>query len=63
MTRSIYEYAHLGSATRVYLHRRHLVVNLLKKNPEHRPIDAYAVYERLLPFLLMPCSTLPAVAE
>jgi tRNA A-37 threonylcarbamoyl transferase component Bud32 len=38
-----------------------LVVELLKKNPEHRPADAYAVYERLVPFLPMPGSSMPAV--
>jgi tRNA A-37 threonylcarbamoyl transferase component Bud32 len=40
-----------------------LVVDLLKKNPEQRPADAYAVYERLLPFLPVPGSTLPAADE
>ncbi|MEU8125244.1 serine/threonine-protein kinase [Spirillospora sp. NPDC049024] len=37
-----------------------LVLDLLAKKPEQRPADAYAVYERLLPFLPSPDS--PAVA-
>ncbi|MEU8118680.1 serine/threonine-protein kinase [Spirillospora sp. NPDC049024] len=37
-----------------------LVLDLLAKKPEQRPADAYAVYERLLPFLPSPGS--PAVA-
>ncbi|SEG25919.1 Serine/threonine protein kinase [Thermomonospora echinospora] len=39
----------------------YLVLELLKKSPEHRPQDAYAVYERLLPFLPAPGSSLPMV--
>lgn len=38
-----------------------LVLELLRKSPEHRPPDAYAVYERLLPFLPAPGSSLPRV--
>lgn len=37
-----------------------LVLDLLAKKPEQRPTDAYAVYERLLPFLPSPGS--PALA-
>ncbi|GAA2009869.1 serine/threonine protein kinase PkaE [Nocardiopsis rhodophaea] len=37
-----------------------LVLELLRKNPERRPTDAYAVYERLLPFLPPPGSSPPA---
>ena len=33
-----------------------LVLDLLAKTPEQRPADAYAVYERLLPFLPSPSS-------
>ena len=40
-----------------------LVLELLRKNPEHRPADAYAVYERLLPFLPAPGSPPPAAGE
>nr|WP_281382023.1 serine/threonine-protein kinase [Nocardiopsis mwathae] len=40
-----------------------LVLELLRKNPERRPIDAYAVYERLLPFLPPPGSPPPASDE
>ncbi|MFE3198500.1 serine/threonine-protein kinase [Embleya sp. NPDC059237] len=36
-----------------------LVLELLRKNPEQRPLDAYAVYERLLPFLPLPGTPLP----
>jgi eukaryotic-like serine/threonine-protein kinase len=36
-----------------------LVLELLRKNPEQRPADAYAVYERLLPFLPVPGSPVP----
>ncbi|MGC5322715.1 protein kinase domain-containing protein [Micromonospora arida] len=37
-----------------------LVLDLLAKAPEDRPADAYDVYERLLPFLPLPGSALPA---
>jgi hypothetical protein len=40
-----------------------LVLDLLRKNPEQRPADAYAVYERLLPFLPVPGSPLPAMDQ
>ena len=40
-----------------------LVLDLLRKNPEQRPADAYAVYERLLPFLPAPGSPSPAAGE
>jgi tRNA A-37 threonylcarbamoyl transferase component Bud32 len=40
-----------------------LVLDLLRKNPEQRPVDAYAVYERLLPFLPVPGSPVPAADE
>ncbi|GAB3971051.1 serine/threonine protein kinase PkaE [Actinoallomurus acanthiterrae] len=40
-----------------------LVLELLRKNPEQRPVDAYAVYERLLPFLPTPSSPLPVGEE
>lgn len=39
-----------------------LVLQLLDKSPERRPPDAYAVYERLLPFLPAPGSAAPAVS-
>lgn len=32
----------------------HLVLDLLEKEPQQRPADAYTVYERLLPFLPVP---------
>jgi tetratricopeptide (TPR) repeat protein len=40
-----------------------LVLDLLAKNPERRPADAYAVYERLLPFLPAPGSPAPATSR
>ncbi|MFC4562847.1 protein kinase [Nocardiopsis mangrovi] len=43
----------------VPLELERLVLDLLKKNPEKRPRDAYAVYERLLPFLPVPGSQPP----
>lgn len=36
-----------------------LVLDLVNKDPERRPPDAYTVYERLLPFLPTPESNLP----
>lgn len=39
-----------------------LVLDLLAKVPEHRPADAYAVYERLSPFLPPPGSAAERVA-
>ena len=36
-----------------------LVLDLVNKDPERRPSDAYTVYERLLPFLPTPESVLP----
>ncbi|GHH72998.1 protein kinase [Streptosporangium violaceochromogenes] len=36
-----------------------LVLELLAKKPEQRPVDAYAVYTRLLPFLPPPGSAAP----
>ena len=39
-----------------------LVGDLLAKHPDHRPPDAYAVYERLLPFLPPPGSSPEPVA-
>ncbi|MCO5967503.1 serine/threonine-protein kinase [Actinoallomurus soli] len=41
----------------------HLVLDLLRKNPEQRPADAYEVYERLLPFLPVSGSPLPAAGD
>ncbi|GLZ08224.1 protein kinase [Actinomadura sp. NBRC 104412] len=40
-----------------------LVLDLLAKQPEQRPADAYAVYERLLPFLPSPGSPAPATSR
>jgi serine/threonine protein kinase len=40
-----------------------LVLDLLAKKPEQRPADAYAVYERLLPFLPPPGSSAPATSR
>lgn len=37
-----------------------LALQLLAKAPEDRPVDAYEVYERLLPFLPQPGAVLPA---
>ncbi|MFS8478946.1 MAG: protein kinase [Micromonosporaceae bacterium] len=37
-----------------------LVLDLLAKAPEQRPVDAYEVYEQLLPFLPLPGTPLPA---
>ncbi|XRQ08588.1 protein kinase domain-containing protein [Actinomadura welshii] len=39
-----------------------LVIDLLAKKPEQRPADAYAVYERLLPFLPSPGAPAPAAS-
>jgi tetratricopeptide (TPR) repeat protein len=38
-----------------------LTLELLAKTPEQRPVDAYEVYERLLPHLPLPGSTPPAL--
>ncbi|WP_433228561.1 protein kinase domain-containing protein [Actinomadura formosensis] len=40
-----------------------LVLDLLAKKPEQRPADAYAVYERLLPFLPPPGSPVLATSR